>query len=325
MATIFDTPPIIVQDELTQLKASLDIKIPSKKTDKNLLIATWNIRSFSSLTREWDSGTKSPKRDLRALRAISEIISRFDVIAIQEVMGNLRALRDMMAFLGEEWSFIMTDITMGDAGNKERMAYIYHNTRVHISGLACEIVIPPEWLGEIGADALTRQFSRTPYAVSFKAGNKTFILLTTHVIYGDNSADRVPELKAIARWMYDWAKKSNRWHHNLLALGDFNIDRKGDELWESFVSTGLTVPDDLHEVPRTIFASKSAPQKDKFYDQIAWFTTKSGKKKINMKYLQGGHFDFMPFVFKEKNLSKSSISFRLSDHFPLWVEFSIED
>jgi hypothetical protein len=46
--------------------------------------------------------------------------------------------------------------------------------------------------------------------------------------YGDSSTERILELKGIARWMADWAKRSNRWHHNLLALGDFNIDRQGD-------------------------------------------------------------------------------------------------
>lgn len=325
MATIFDTPPSLVQNELELLKNSLDDKIPKKETAKNLLIATWNIRSFGSLTREWDSGSKSPKRDLRALRSIIEIISRFDVIAIQEAMGDLRALRDLMTYLGEEWSFLMTDITLGDAGHNERMAYIYHNTRIKTSGLACEIVIPPEQIGNTDNNALDRQFARTPYAVSFKAGKETFILVTAHINYGDSSSERIPELKAIADWMYDWAGRTTSWHQNLLALGDFNIDRKGDELWDSFVSSGLTVPDDLHQVPRTIFASKDDPQKEKYYDQIAWFTNESGKKELSMEYINGGYFDFMPFVFKEKNLSKSSISYRMSDHYPLWVEFSIED
>ncbi|NOX46617.1 MAG: endonuclease/exonuclease/phosphatase family protein [Chlorobi bacterium] len=325
MASIFDDKPPIVLNELAGLSASLDVEIPSKKPNENLLIATWNIRMFGSLTKEWDSGNKSPKRNFRAVWAISEIISRFDVIAVQEVMGNLRALRNLMQCLGDEWSFLMTDITLGDAGNNERIAYLYHNTRVQTSGLASEIVIPPEEINGKNNGALNRQFARTPYAVSFKAGKETFILLTAHIDYGKKSADRIPELKAIAKWMYDWASRSNRWHHNLLALGDFNIDRKGDELWESFVSTGLTVPDDLQNVPRTIFTSKSSPQKEKFYDQIAWFTNKSGKKKLNMKYMKGGYFDFLPLVFKEKKLSKRSVSFRMSDHFPLWAEFSINN
>jgi len=67
------------------------------RLDENLLIAAWNICGFASLTREWTAGdADSPKRDLRGLLAIGEIIRRFDVIAVQEIKGDLRALRDLM-------------------------------------------------------------------------------------------------------------------------------------------------------------------------------------------------------------------------------------
>ena len=32
-------------------------------------------------------------------------------------------------------------------------------------------------------NALEKQFARTPYAVGFKANDKTFVLLTLHVLY----------------------------------------------------------------------------------------------------------------------------------------------
>ena len=201
MPTIHDTPPASIQNELNTLAQALNIGIPSK-TDTSLLIATWNIRRFGSLTREWTAKTTDvPKRDLRGLRAICEIVSRFDMIAIQEVTGDLRALRDMMSFLGPSWSFSMTDITLGAAGNAERMAFIFDNTRLQPSGLACELVVPPEWLDEIEPDALRHQFVRTPYAVSFRRDDATFILVTLHIDYGDTSTDRIPELRGIARWM----------------------------------------------------------------------------------------------------------------------------
>ena len=78
------------------------------------------------------------------LTCYSDIIKRFDVCAVQEVTGNLRALRDMMKYLDDEWSFLMTDVTAGTSGNKERLAYIFRSTRVQPSGLACKIVIAPE-------------------------------------------------------------------------------------------------------------------------------------------------------------------------------------
>ena len=325
MPTIFDPPPPSVRTDLDALHAALDQTIPAKRAGENLLIATWNLRAFGSLTRKWTAeGGDEPKRDLRGLRAICDIVARFDVVALQEVMGDLRALRDMIKFLGDGWAFLMTDVTEGAAGHNERMAFVFDQRRLVPSGLACELVVPPEWLDEIAADALRRQFARTPYAVSFRAGTTTFVLVMAHVDYGTSSAARIPELAGIARWMAHWARQAFNWHHNLLLLGDFNIDRKDDALWKAFVSTGLTVPDDLHQVRRTIFADPAHPTLDKYYDQIAWFSTASGAWRLEMDYRRGGGFDFLPFVYTDTTLTKNSISYRISDHYPLWVEFALD-
>lgn len=324
MPTIFDSPPETVEADLAALRAYLDQTVPAKLAGDNLLIATWNIRSFASLTRKWTaSGHDSPKRDLRGLRAIGEIIRRFDVVAIQELKGDMRALRDLLKWLGDDWAFLMTDITLGDAGNDERMAYLFDRTRLKPSGLACELVVPSEWEKEVAPDALTRQFARTPYAVSFQARHKTVILVTLHVDYGDNAADRVPELKGIARWMRDWANRSSAWSHNLIALGDFNIDRQHDDLWQAFTSTGLNVPAELNAAPRSIFADPNSPTTDKFYDQIAWFENAAGVPRLSIPFRTGGYVNFLPYVYTDTNLSKNSISYRLSDHYPLWVEFGL--
>ncbi len=324
MPTIQDIPPANVQSDIAALRAALDQKIPAKAPGQNLLIGTWNLRNFGSLTRKWTAGSSdTPKRDLRGAIAVAEILSRFDVIAIQEVVGDLRALRDTLKYLGDNWAFFMTDECLGAAGKGERMAFLFDQTRVKPSGLACELVVPPEWLAEISPDAMKCQFARTPYAASFLASGQTFILVTLHVLYGDESPDRLPELKAIARWMGEWAKRSRDWEHNLLVLGDCNIDRKGDPLWQAFTSTGLTPPADLENAPRTIFANPAKPTLDKYYDQIAWFTLNSGLPCITMNYIKGGHFDFLPYVYRDAGLSKDSISYRISDHYLLWTEFSL--
>jgi endonuclease/exonuclease/phosphatase family metal-dependent hydrolase len=324
MPRLDDPAPAAVQADRDALCRHLGEALPSKRLDENLLIATWNLRSFSSLTREWTAGDgDSPKRDLRGLLAIGEIIRRFDVIALQEVKGDLRALRDLVNWLGPDWAFLMTDVTMGASGNSERMAFLYDRRRVEPSGLACELVVPEEWLNEIAPDALRRQFARTPYAVSFRSGTETFILVTLHVTYGDSSADRVPELRTIARWIREWADRTNAWSQNLIALGDFNIDRHDDPLWQAFTSTGLTVPEDLEAVPRSIFADPGKPTTDKYYDQIAWFETTRGAPRLSLDYRRGGHVDFLPFVYTDTDLSKSEISYRVSDHYPLWVEFGV--
>ena len=322
-ASVLDQPPASVAAELERLRQAVDAAIARKQLDHNLLIATWNLRMFGSLTRKWTAGAgDSPKRDLRGLLAIKSIVERFDVIALQEVTGDLRALRDLIRALGPHWGFLMTDVTLGSAGNNERMAFLYDTRRVQPSGLAAELVIPPEWRSEVSAGALDRQFARTPYAVSFRSGADTFILVTLHVLYGKDAAEREPELATIARFMAEWAQRSERWHHNLLVLGDFNIDRKGDALWQAFTSQGLSVPNALDEVPRSIFADPHSPSTHRFYDQIAWFTS-GNRRQLDMEFLGAGSFDFVPLVYQELALSKSAISWRVSDHYPLWAEFAL--
>jgi len=324
MPSILDRPPADVAADLEALQVALDAAIPAREIDRNLLVATWNIRTFSDLTEKWRSEVNdSPKRDLQSLRCIAEIVSRFDVVAIQESRANLKALRHMLKALGSNWGLILTDVTQGAAGNGERLAFVFDTRRVRPSGLACELVVPEERLSQLAPDALRRQFARTPYAVSFQAEGRTFILITLHILYGSASADRLPEIKAIAEWMAEWAQDVNRWDHNLVVLGDFNIDRRGDALYDAFTSTGLTVPEDLNRVPRTLWSDPDKPDVGKFYDQIAWFVDASGAPMLSMQYLRGGGFDFSPHCLRDRNLSRDSLSWHISDHFPLWAEFGM--
>jgi len=198
--------PQAVLDDIAGLTAYLDDRVPPKRAvDRNLLIATWNVCHFNSLTRQWIVPAKSslsPKRDYRCLWAMTEIIARFDVIALQEVGGDLRALRYAIKVLGPNWSFLMTDVAAGKGGNNERMAFLFDTSRVSLSGLAGELVVPDE-AAEFGFDegAFKRQFARNPYAASFKTPDTTFILVTAHIDFGDPATERLPELRGIAQWM----------------------------------------------------------------------------------------------------------------------------
>ena len=160
---------------------------------------------------------------------------------------------------------------------------------------------------------------RTPYAVSFKTGKQTFILVTLHIKYGKKSADRINELNGIAKWLADWAGDVNAYHQNLITLGDFNIDKRGDLLNKTFLSEGLFVPPQLQnkEVTRSIF------NETKYYDQIAWFNNNRSVPNLSLTYVNGGNFDFMRTAMINRGLSKRSLSFMLSDHYPLWAEFSL--
>lgn len=231
----------------------------------------------------------------------------------------------MIKALGPNWMFLMTDVTKGTEGNNERLAFIFDTRKVKLSGLACELVLPEEQLKSVKPDALKTQFARTPYAVSFYSAGRTFILVTVHIKYGKVPEERIPELKAIAEWLADWAEELNTWKHDLIALGDFNIDRKDDELYKAFMSTGLFVSEDLQRVPRTLFSDPKKPDLEHFYDQIAWFTQKNNIPALTLKYARGGTFDFAPYAMSSLKLTKKQLSYRISDHYPLWAEFDVRE
>jgi hypothetical protein len=317
-----DGPPAEVALELQMLSAALDSAVPVKQLDRNLLIATWNLRAFGGLTKKWASDPNdSPQRNLADVSAIAEVVGRFDVVAVQEVHGDLRALRYLLKALGPDWGVIMTDVTETKEGNNERLAFLFDTRRVKPSGLAGEFAEPfVEDTGTIAAGELGKQFARTPYAVSFVSGPKTFLLVTLHVVYGKDTTAREGELRAIATRLASFASEIEEWGHSLIALGDFNIDRRGDPLYDAFTSTGLTPAPQLNDVRRTIF---DEPQQAHFYDQIAWFTDPKKGPVLALSSTGAGTVDFVPLLQGTQTLQQ--LSWKISDHFPLWTEFSTRD
>ena len=180
-----------------------------------------------------------------------------------------------------------------------------------------EIVIPNEWVNDPDK-VLREQFVRSPYAVSFRSGDKTFILVTVHIIYGKKSKDRIKEIHGIARWLNDWASDINAYDQNLIVLGDFNIDARGDILDQTFLSEGLYVPEELQTLSRSIF------DETKYYDQIAWFNSpEKNRPKLSLEFMGAGNYDFVQTALKNRDLTKQKLSFMISDHYPLWANFRI--
>jgi hypothetical protein len=317
-------PPQATREELARLEAALDAEVPAKVLDRNLLVASWNVRAFGDMSDSWERGAKdSPKRNLADALAIAEILSRFDVVAVQEARANLRALRHVLKALGPDWGLILTDVNPPPAGNGERLAFLFDTRRVRPSGLAAELVVPDEWLksGRIAEGALREQFVRTPYAVSFAGGGQTFILVTLHVIFGSEAAERTGELAAIAEWLGDWARRTAEdYNQNLICLGDFNIDRKDDPNFKALTSTGLQPPAELQGLSRTV---SDKPGAEHYYDQIAWFTEK-GRAQLTLGYEGPGHagrFEWTKHLLE--GMDAQEASWHISDHYPLWVEFGL--
>ncbi len=305
-------PRLVVEDIVRLRRRIQDSQLPHKLIDRNLLIGTWNIMNFGRVYPAWEENPGSPKRNLRAMACIAEIVRHFDVIAIQEVRRDTSAIRMLQKdFLGSDWGLILSDVSAGSGGNQERLAFIYDKRRVQPSGLAGEIVLPPT-----DQEEPVQQFARTPYIVGFQSANEGFALLTTHIYYGDVPADRLEEIKALAAYtateIRDRAKQGAE-ENNLIVLGDFNVDDRGDNpLFQAFTSTGLVVPDQLLNV-KTTFGTQP-----KYYDQIAWLMG-----DLDLLYAErAGVINFAGAIYQE--ITRQQMAYRVSNHLPLWTEFVVD-
>lgn len=326
-------------DKLLKLRTKLKNEIPEKHLESNLIIATWNIREF-------DSPAYGDRID-EAFYYIAEIISKFDIIAVQEVRQDLKALKKLMKILGSDWQYIFTDVTEGSQGNKERLAFLFDTRKIKFGGLAGEVVLPPfETKDPQTGQTIyqpVKQLSRTPYMCGFKAGWTNFILSTVHILYGTavaNNPDRIKEIESIAQALAKKAADQYEWSNNLLLLGDFNIFSSQDETYSAILKAGFQIPEQLQNLP-------SNALQNKFYDQVA-FNVKTGAFETTGK---AGIFNYYEIVFtdedeagyisfmgdayyktekgtarKDKSLYYKTYwrTFQMSDHLPMWVEVKID-
>lgn len=121
---------------IKRLRVALAAHFP-KDTDRTatVRIGTWNIREFG--------GTKYGGRDdYEPLYYMAEILSNFDIAALQEVRGDLREFLHLLRILGPQWDYLATDVTDGGAGNGERMVFLFNRDRVRFRNIAGELTLP---------------------------------------------------------------------------------------------------------------------------------------------------------------------------------------
>jgi hypothetical protein len=264
--------------------------VPPRK-DETILLATWNIREFDSPAY----GRRGPE----PLFYIAEIISHFDLVAIQEVREDLAALRYVCKTLGSEWDYLVTDVTEGTAGNRERMAFLFDTRKVRFGGVAGEVAIPPvEKKGPDGKKTVyepSRQLVRSPYICGFQAGWARFMLCTVHVIFGEDVKDdprRVEEVRQIAVFLADRARGKSTWSRNLVLLGDFNIFSRSDVTLKQITDAGFIVPQEIRDLGPT-----STGSRERYYDQIA-FLPSAGRFESTGR---AGVFDFFKTVYRDED------------------------
>ncbi len=314
-----------VIDNIISLRQALSDKdkgIPEKRLSGNLILGTWNIREFGN--------NKYNGRMVESLYYIAEIISRFDLVAIQEVRDNLGDFNSILRLLGSDWGVFTSVVTEGVSGNKERLAFLYDKRTVSFRNIAGQIVLPP------GGQA-SKQFARSPYVIRFQSGWLKFDICTAHIYYGKATKSspeykrRVKEIKDIVTF-FDKYYVQKREANNIFVLGDFNIeDTESDTYKAATSSPAFAIPDAILKERLRGTNVKG----DKIYDQILYHN-----RFNDISFKNAGIFDFYNTVFDspdkyaervEKHYKKITAktfedfrTYQMSDHLPLWVEMSTD-
>jgi endonuclease/exonuclease/phosphatase family metal-dependent hydrolase len=271
-------------------------------------VASWNIANLGLQDR----------RD-KDYQVIAEVVSWFDLLAIQEVSDNLRGLRSILRFLPASYRALFSD----KAGNNERMAFIYDSRRVELLDEVGEIAVPPRWKYVIRVPNSRQQFrgfDRNPYQAAFRIGNLTAAVVNVHLYYGKNTAHdknrRFMETLATARWADLRRNSGNPLAENIIVMGDFNLEKVGwgDPMWQILGEKGLLL------APHSTYVGGSNIKDNRPYDQVAFFPG-----PIEDRLVASGVFDFDSAIFthlwetRGQKALEAYLRYYISDHRPLWV------
>jgi endonuclease/exonuclease/phosphatase family metal-dependent hydrolase len=306
---------------LTLKNAFKEEGVPERRRSSRLLLATWNIREFES--------NKYGPRQREALYYIAEIIDHFDIVALQEVRDDLSSLEKVMDILGGSWDYLLTDVTAGTQGNKERMAFVFDTRKVRFGGLAGEIVIPPVKKG-----VPSGQYARTPFMVGFRTGWFKFTICTTHIYYGKSVKDdpqRIAEIQQLAKHLALAVEDDTAWAKNMILLGDFNIFGVEDKTFKALAKPGF-------QIHKNLLGIGSNVDQSKHFDQIAFIAP---DLKDKLEDCNAGVFNFYKYVYRDEDseIFSSDVpktqkgkagkfrdwrTYQMSDHLPMWIELRVD-
>jgi hypothetical protein len=325
-----DEARVRIINGLIDLKPALQTEIAPRRTEGNLLIASWNLKEFGH--------TKQRLPD--AYFFIAEILAGFDLIAVQEIKSTLKDLEIVMRLLGPDWRYMVNDITEGVAGNRERSGYIFNTNRVKLSGLAGEIAIPPE----LSADGTLKQLKRSPYMTGFIAGWKKFAMINLHLHPGDafdnpdddrdddqedDVALRLEEVRLLMATVEE--KMDNLWTQNLKIITDAGFAESTALVGQVTNVSKTQAYDRMFFLQNEYFRlgrSETGRQEGGVFNPFNHVYTQADTSQYRDEMIEvyGGNADIAGDPAElEKYFRNFWRKNQLSDHFPIWVELSIDD
>lgn len=258
-----------------------------------LLFLTTPIFSQTKLL-SWNIENFGKSKSNQEILFIAETIKDFDIIAIQEVVagfGGAQAvtkLADELNRKGTKWDYSISEPTSSSAYKTERYAFIWKTPKIKKVGKA--------WLEK----KYHLEIDREPYFCTFEQNGKQFTVANFHAI--TKSKQPETEIKYFKFLPQEYPNL------NLIFVGDFNCPQS-------------------HTV---FFPLKKRGYQSVFINQ----KTTLKKKEFNGNYLASEFDNIFYATSKVKKLNSGVIHFyknfdtlekarSLSDHIPVWMEFSL--
>jgi endonuclease/exonuclease/phosphatase family metal-dependent hydrolase len=258
--------------------------LPAFAEADKIRVYSFNIQIFG----------KSKMNKPKVVDVLVDIVSRGDVIAIQEVRSDTdEPVTQFMGLLPDKFDYVLGP-REGRTASKEQFWVIYDTEKI-------------EMLDSATFDDADDRFQRSPMAVHFKTKNGfDFILIDNHIQPSDAEAEISFLPEVITYFQTMWNEK------NVMVMGDFNAD--GGYYNETKLDS-VFPPSDYYSVIGNEWDTTVATG-DNTYDRFiitapakAYFTGECGVVYYDTIY------DFDALGIEPKNVS---------DHYPVWAEFYLD-
>lgn len=257
---------------------------PDAAAGETIRVATFNIQVFGN------SKLEKP----RVMEVLAEIVRRFDVVAIQEIQSPsddlLPRFIDLVNSAGRHYDYVISE-RVGRDSSTEQYAFVYDQSTIEVDRNQLYVVNDPD-------DVLHRE----PLVGWFRVRGPnpeeafTFTLANIHVDPDDVEA----ELSALAD-VYRVVRNDGRDEDDVILLGDLNTDDRN-----------LGPVGAISEIAPVIVGVNTNLGQSRQYDNL--LIQRQATREFTGR---SGVFDFL----REYNLEWEEAK-EVSDHLPVWAEFS---
>ncbi len=273
------------------------VRLPAREPhSETIRVATFNIRMFGK--------KKTSNREV--MEQIAAVVTQFDLVAIQEVRGGdsapIDALVGLIRSSGRDYQATVSQ-PIGESNQVESYAFLFDRARI-------ALVPGSEYL--VNDDE--QRMSREPMVASFETrpprpipGRKPFRfnLINAHTDPDevtrsaiDNEMDVLDDVfVSVRQWEWEQAGEEDT-----ILLGDLNVNTRG-----------LRQLGQIPNVLSILGDVKTNTRKDKTYDHILADRTQTTEFTG-----RAGVFDLESFFGINEETA-----LKISDHLPVWAEFSI--